>query len=89
MKVVVPAITVLVLLATTQARSQMSTTSELPYHNPAAIQDPTDYGVRNRNAKMGRTIEDWARHLDDVDPQTGSRRSGCSPNRESQRPTNS
>ena len=68
MKVVVPAIAALVLLTTTQVRSQMSTTSELPYHNPAAVQDPTDYGVRDQNAKLGRTIQDWARHLDDADP---------------------
>jgi hypothetical protein len=68
MKVVVPAITMVVLFATTQVRSQMSTTSELPYHNPAAVQDPTDYGVRDQNAKMGRTIQDWAHRLDDVDP---------------------
>ena len=70
MKIVVPAAPVLVLLATSEGQSQMSTTSELPYRNPAAVQDPTDYGVRSRNTKMGRTIADWSRHLDDADPAT-------------------
>jgi HEAT repeat protein len=68
MKPVLPTATMLVLFPTTQVISQMSTSSELPYHNSAAVQDPTDYGVRDQNAKMGRTIEDWARHLDDPDP---------------------
>jgi HEAT repeat protein len=58
----------LILLTAIPASTQLSTSSELPYHNPAAVQDPTDYGVRDQNAKMGRTIEDWARHLDDTDP---------------------
>ena len=68
MKIVLPAATMLVLFPIAQVRSQLSTSSELPYHNPAAIQDPTDYAVRDQNAKMGRMIEDWARHLDDPDP---------------------
>jgi HEAT repeat protein len=58
----------LIVLTAIPANTQLSTSSELPYHNPAAIQDPTDYGVRNQNIKLGRTIEDWARHLDDTDP---------------------
>jgi len=58
----------LILLTEIPASTQLSTPGEIPYHNPAAIQDPTDYGVRNQNSKMGRTIEDWARHINDADP---------------------
>src|SRR5262249_39045600 len=36
--------------------------------NPASPQDPTDIGVRHQNSTMGRTITEWARHLDDADP---------------------
>jgi hypothetical protein len=58
----------LILLTEIPASTQLSTPGEIPYHNPAAIQDPTDCGVRNQNSKMGRTIEDWARHINDADP---------------------
>jgi hypothetical protein len=58
----------LVLLAAVPARSQLSTSSEIPYRNPASSQDPTDAGVRRQNSRMGRTLEEWARRLDDADP---------------------
>jgi HEAT repeat protein len=58
----------LVLLAGVPSHSQLSTSGEFPYRNPGASQDPTDIGVRHQNSAMGRTLDDWARHLDDADP---------------------
>lgn len=56
------------LLAAVPARSQLSTTGEFPNRHAGASQDPTDAAVRYQASSMGRTIEEWARHLDDPDP---------------------
>jgi HEAT repeats len=67
-KTVVLSSIALVLFSGVPARSQLSTSGEMPYRNPASTQDPTDVGVRHQNSEMGRTIEEWARRLDDADP---------------------
>jgi hypothetical protein len=58
----------LVLLAAVPARSQLSTSGEIPYRNPASTQDPTDAGVRLQSSTMGKTLDEWARRLDGADP---------------------
>jgi HEAT repeat protein len=68
LKTVVLGSIALILLAAVPSHSQLSTSGEFPYRNPGASQDPTDVGVRHQNSEMGRTPDDWARHLDDADP---------------------
>ena len=61
----VVAITIALLAgAPLTSRAQMSTRSEVPGRDG----DPTDAGVRNQKATIGRSLEEFASHLDDSDP---------------------
>jgi HEAT repeat protein len=63
--------TIMLLLSTlVPARAQLSNANRVPGAGqlPGTTADPTDIPLRYQKSTLGRTIEDWAGHLEDADP---------------------